>query len=138
MWELNWPCRLHLCWSHFLRKISRWWHNGSQLKNPEISGALYTLRIQYSYTQTQCEDGARDVKLLQLTPVISLFCYQYYDVTNIAERSLETYWSVSRSPKVTFMKTREWSSSLAFNLEIQWLSDYFCIKKLDFVQIFIY
>ena len=27
------------------------------------------------------------------------------------------------------MKTREWSSSLAFNLEIQWLSDYFCIKN---------
>ena len=32
-------------------------------------------------------------------------------------------------PKVTFMKTREWSSSLAFNLEIQWSSDYFCIKN---------
>ena len=43
--------------------------NGSQLKNPDISGAPYTLRIQYSYTQTQCEDGARDVRVLQLTPV---------------------------------------------------------------------
>ena len=32
--------------------------NGSQLKNPDISGALYTLRIQYWYTQAQCEDGA--------------------------------------------------------------------------------
>ena len=39
-------------------------NNGSQLKNPDISGALYTLRIQYSYTQTQCEDGARDVRVL--------------------------------------------------------------------------
>jgi len=39
-------------------------HNGSQLKNPDISGALYTLRIQYSYTQTKCEDGARDVRVL--------------------------------------------------------------------------
>ena len=38
--------------------------NGSQLKNPDISGALYILRIQYSYTQTQCEDGARDVRIL--------------------------------------------------------------------------
>ena len=38
--------------------------NGSQLKNPGISGALYILRIQYSYTQTQCEDGARDVRIL--------------------------------------------------------------------------
>ena len=36
----------------------------SQLKNRDISGALYTLRIQYSYTQTQCEDGARDVMVL--------------------------------------------------------------------------
>ena len=43
--------------------------NGSQFKNPYISGALYILRIQYSYTQTQCEDGARDVRVLKLTPV---------------------------------------------------------------------
>ena len=42
---------------------------GSQLKNPDISGALYTLRIQYLYTQTHCKDGARDVRVLQLTPV---------------------------------------------------------------------
>ena len=39
-------------------------HNGSQLKNPDISSALYTLRIQHLYTQTQCEDGARDVRIL--------------------------------------------------------------------------
>ena len=39
-------------------------NNGSQLKNSDISGALYTLRIQYLYTQTQCEDGARDVRVL--------------------------------------------------------------------------
>ena len=39
-------------------------NNGSQLKNPDISGAPYTLRIQYSYTQTQCEDGARDARVL--------------------------------------------------------------------------
>ena len=38
--------------------------NGSQLKNPDISVALYALRIQYSYTQTQCEDGARDARVL--------------------------------------------------------------------------
>ena len=38
--------------------------NGSVLKNPEISGALYTLRIQYKYTQIQCEDGARDFRVL--------------------------------------------------------------------------
>jgi len=38
-------------------------YNGSVLKNPEISGALYTLRIQYKYTQIQCEDGARDFRV---------------------------------------------------------------------------
>ena len=32
-------------------------------------GAIYTLIIQYKYTQTQCEDGARDVRVLWLTPV---------------------------------------------------------------------
>ena len=49
-------------WSEiiFLLSIS----NGSQLNNPNISGALYTLRFQYSYTQSQCEDGVRDVRIL--------------------------------------------------------------------------
>ena len=46
--------------------------NGSQLKNLDISGALYTLGIQYKYTQTQREDGARDFRLLKFTPVIWL------------------------------------------------------------------
>ena len=48
-------------------KRTRYLHipsNGSKLRNPDISGALYTLRIQCSYTQTQCEDGARDVRVL--------------------------------------------------------------------------
>ena len=40
------------------------WGNGSVLKNPEISGALYTLRIEYKYTQIQREDGARDFRVL--------------------------------------------------------------------------
>ena len=43
--------------------------NGSQFKNPDISGAPYTFRIKYWYTQTQCENGARDVRVLLLTPV---------------------------------------------------------------------
>ena len=38
--------------------------NGSQLKNPDISGALYTLGIQFKYTQIQFEDDARDVRVL--------------------------------------------------------------------------
>ena len=51
-----------------LKKINTYC-NGGQLKNPDISGT-YALRIQHPYTQTQCEDGARDVRVLQLTPVI--------------------------------------------------------------------
>ena len=46
--------------------------NESVLKNPEISGALYTLGIQYLYTQIQCEDGARDFRVLYYTLVINL------------------------------------------------------------------
>ena len=51
------------CWEFFFisNDIS---NNGSQLKNPDISGAHYTLRIQYNYTRTQCEDYARDVRIL--------------------------------------------------------------------------
>ena len=36
--------------------------NGSQLKKPDISGGLYTLIIQYSYTQTQCKDDYRYIQ----------------------------------------------------------------------------
>ena len=50
-------------WAHF-RILGRKDSNGVQLKNADISGALYTLRIQYEYTQTQSEDGARDVRFL--------------------------------------------------------------------------
>ena len=39
-------------------------NNRGQLKNPDISGALHTLRFQYKYTLTQCGGGARDVRVL--------------------------------------------------------------------------
>ena len=45
--------------------------NRGQLKNADISDALYTLRIQYQNTQTHLQDGARDVRVFELTPVIS-------------------------------------------------------------------
>ena len=48
----------------FIFSSRAFYGNGSQLKN--------TLRIQYSYTLTQCEDGARDVWVLKLTPVTSI------------------------------------------------------------------
>ena len=48
--------------------LSRFWikttSNGRLLKNPDISSALPTLRIQYLYTQIQYEDSARDVRVL--------------------------------------------------------------------------
>ena len=31
--------------------------------NPDLFGALCTLRIQYEYTQTKYEDGIRDVRV---------------------------------------------------------------------------
>ena len=39
-------------------------NNRGQSKNLDIFGALDTLKIQYKYTQTLCEDGARDVRVL--------------------------------------------------------------------------
>ena len=32
-----------------------------QLKATDMFGALFTLRIQYKFSQTRCEDGARGV-----------------------------------------------------------------------------
>jgi len=39
-------------------------YNRGKLKNPYIFGALFTLKIPFKYTQTQCEDGARAVRVL--------------------------------------------------------------------------
>ena len=43
--------------------------NGSQLKNPDISGAIFTSSLSIRILNSQCEDGARDVRVLLLTPV---------------------------------------------------------------------
>ena len=42
---------LSLCneYIHDDQRPPKWYTNGSQLKNPDISGAVYTLRIQYEY-----------------------------------------------------------------------------------------
>ena len=58
----RWPTYQYLIKILFRRAFPE--YNGSQLKNPDISGALYTLRIQYSYARTQCKDGARGVRVL--------------------------------------------------------------------------
>ena len=38
--------------------------NGSLLKNPEISGAIFTLNLSILILNSQCEEGARDFRVL--------------------------------------------------------------------------
>ena len=38
--------------------------NGSQLKNPDISGAIFTLSLSIRILNSQCVVGARDIKVL--------------------------------------------------------------------------
>ena len=38
--------------------------NGSQLKNPDISGAIFTLSLSLLILNSQCVDGARGVRVL--------------------------------------------------------------------------
>ena len=45
--------------------------NGCQLKNPDISGAIFTLSLSIRILNSQCIEGARDVRILKLTPVTS-------------------------------------------------------------------
>ena len=60
------------------------YYNESQLKNPDISGAIFTLSLSILILNSQCVEGARDVKVLKLTPVThhnthnNLFCLDGY------------------------------------------------------------
>ena len=45
-------------------------YNLSTPNNVDVFGALYTLRIQYKYTQTQCEQSAKWVDIVQGTGMI--------------------------------------------------------------------
>ena len=38
--------------------------NGSQLKNSDISSAIFTLSLSILILNCQCEEGARDVRVL--------------------------------------------------------------------------
>ena len=42
------------------------------LMNIDITGALFLLRIQYEYTQTQYDEGASDVNVHRRTPITFL------------------------------------------------------------------
>ena len=44
--------------------------NGSQLKNPDISGAIFTLSLRKVKLNSQFVEGARDVRVIQLTRII--------------------------------------------------------------------
>ena len=39
-------------------------NNGSQLKNPDISGAILTLSLSILILKSQCVEGARDFRVL--------------------------------------------------------------------------
>ena len=45
-------------------QISMFQGNGSQLKNPEISGTIFTLNLSILILNSQCVEGARDVRVL--------------------------------------------------------------------------
>ena len=47
-----------------------------------ISGALFTLRIQYEYTHTQCDEGARDGNDIWYIGIISV-------VTEITSQNID-------------------------------------------------
>ena len=44
--------------------------NGSQFNYLDISGAILTLSLSILILNSQCVEGARDVRVLQLTPII--------------------------------------------------------------------
>ena len=39
-------------------------NNGSQSKNPDIPGAIFTLTLSILILNSQCVEGARDVRVL--------------------------------------------------------------------------
>ena len=49
--------------SQFYPEIWKTDYNGSQLKNPDISGATTTLSLSILILNYQCVEGARDVKV---------------------------------------------------------------------------
>ena len=55
-----------LVWSRFEQKVLK----RSQLKNPGNSGAIFTLNLSILILNSQCVEGARDVRVFQLTPIM--------------------------------------------------------------------
>ena len=49
---------------YFFTEKFRFPSNESQLKNPDISGAIFTLSLSILILNSQCVEGARDVKVL--------------------------------------------------------------------------
>ena len=44
--------------------------NGSQLKNPDISGAIFILSLSILIQHSECVEGAKYVRVISLTPII--------------------------------------------------------------------
>ena len=72
--------------------------NGSQLMNPDISGVIFTLSLSILILNSQCVEGARDVKVLKLT---SVSCHQNtlppIFVTNIDVTPLTLYFQTNKT-----------------------------------------
>ena len=59
----------NLLFLHFEKNL---WYSGSQLKNPDISGAIFTWSLSILILNSKFIEGARDVRVLQLTPITSM------------------------------------------------------------------
>ena len=47
-------------------------NNESQLKNPDLSGAIFTLSLSILILNSQCVEGARDVRVIKVSPITKI------------------------------------------------------------------
>ena len=60
----------------FFYILVNYYYNPHIPNTDAISGALFTLRIQYEYTQTRCDEGARDGIDIWYMGIISDFSFE--------------------------------------------------------------
>ena len=100
----------HRCWWRTLVTTGAD-DNGSQLKNLDISGTIFTLSLSILILNSQCVEGARDVRVLLLAPislVTSENCHQNHDVTNIISARFQIM-TLSYSPKIELILKSNWT-----------------------------
>ena len=100
----------HWCWWRMLVTTGAD-DNGSQLKNLDISGFIFKLSLIILILNSQCVEGARDVRVLLLAPislVTSENCHQNHDVTNIISARFQIM-TLSYSPKIKLILKSNWT-----------------------------